>query len=187
MDSEVKINIELNPKEWVNNYSDLLYGFAFTRVRSKDLAEDLIQETFISALKGMSSFKGKSKESTWLISILRNKIIDHFRKNSSKNEVLSDGFFNEEDNSWIENKVPEPWEDRTNDFDSDLFNTQMKKCISKLPVKNISVFTLKYIEEATTEELCKELNISSSNYWVIIHRTKLLLRECLEHNWLKGN
>ena len=93
----------LNPQKWVSNYADLLYGFAFTRVRSKDLAEDLIQDTFISALKSKDNFKGGSSESTWLISILRNKIIDHYRKSSTKNEVSmveDSSFFEDEDGSW---------------------------------------------------------------------------------------
>ena len=183
-------NKVLNPQKWVSNYADLLYGFTFTRVRSKDLAEDLIQDTFISALKSKDNFKGGSSESTWLISILRNKIIDYYRKSSTKNEVSmveDDSFFEDDDGSWKKSKMPEPWEGQEETLDVDLFNSQLRNCVSHLPAKNMSVFTLKYLDGESTEDLCKELDITSSNYWVIMHRTKLLLRKCLQKSGMNNS
>jgi len=179
----------LNPQKWVSNYADLLYGFAFTRLRSKDLAEDLIQDTFIAALKAKNNFKGGSSESTWLISILRNKITDYYRKSSTRNEVpmIEDSsFFEDENGSWKQSKIPEPWDISGETLDGDLFNTKLKKCVANLPTKNSAVFTLKYLDGESTEDLCKELEISSSNYWVIMHRTKLMLRDCLQKSGLRN-
>ena len=84
-------------------------------------------------------------------------------------------------------ETPEPWEGQEETLDGDLFNTQLRKCISHLPAKNMSVFTLKYLDGESTEDLCKELDITSSNYWVIMHRTKLLLRECLQKSGMNNS
>ena len=63
---------------WIDEYSDMLYNFSITRVNDHELARDLVQDTFVSALKGLESFKGKSTVKTWLFSILKRKIIDHW-------------------------------------------------------------------------------------------------------------
>lgn len=179
----------INPQGWVSNYADLLFGFAFSRVRSKDLAEDLVQDTFIAALKAKKNFRGGSTESTWLTSILKNKIIDHYRKSATKREVSMGedySFFEADNGRWKKDAMPEPWEEQKDEQEHNLIEKHLQKCISKLPVKNRSVFTLKYMDGDSTEDLCKELNISSSNYWVIMHRTKLLLRACLQKSGIRN-
>ena len=73
----------LNPKEWVKNYSDTLYRFAALRVNDEETAKDLIQETFLAALRNAESYRGEISEKNWLFTILKNKIIDHYRKKAS--------------------------------------------------------------------------------------------------------
>jgi len=70
----------LSPSEWISNYADALYAYAKPRVNDAQLAEDLVQETFLSAWKARDGFKGEASEKSWLFTILKNKIIDHYRK-----------------------------------------------------------------------------------------------------------
>jgi len=181
----------LNPEKWIDLYADYLYNYAVTRVDDNDFAKDLVQETFFSGLKGKESFRGEASERTWLVSILKRKIIDHYRKINSvkgKKEVRMN-FYSEGDKkgSWLEKAVPREW---GNEGDKDIENSELKMvlehCIHNLPEKYRMVFLLKTIQNYETEEICNELGISTSNLWVIIHRARLQLRKCLEENWYKN-
>ena len=175
----------LNPEKWVNEYGDYLYGYAMSRLSSKDLAQDLLQDTFLAAYKSKDSFKGKSNEKTWLVSILKRKIFDHYRKKSRNIEssmefdspFVQDKFML---GQWREERVPKPWEDNDDWSQDEEFIRILKRCIENLPEKWKSVFTLKHIEEIRNDEICKELEVTESNIWVIIHRSKLKLRECIQ-------
>lgn len=188
--SQDKIQHKLSPNLWVDNYSDLLYSFAFSRVNNSELAADLVQDTFYSALKNTAGFRGESTEKTWLYNILRNKIIDHFRKASTKKSSSTDdlsAFFNVKgkwQNHWNESGAPKPWsEDADQAINRAEFFAALNNCLSKLSEKCAAVFNLKNMEDLSSDEICKELSISSSNYWVLMHRAKLQLRACLEKNW----
>lgn len=180
---------KLNPLIWVDEYSDNMFRFAVSRVSKRDVAEDLVQETFLSALKAKDGFKGNASEKTWLYSILKRKIIDYYRKASSKHErTFSEMSPFEEDGDWLghwkDDRVPQDW-DNTNDnqFNVDEFSKVLKDCVKELPPKYASVFELKTIRGYESEEVCNELDITSSNLWVILHRSRVQLRECLEMNW----
>ena len=171
--------------------ADYLYNFAITRVNDEHVAEDLVQETFISALKSYNSFQQKSKASTWLIAILKNKIIDHYRrkvkdyKKESLDELSLTGDFFDEKGHWIKDQRPQPWQfDTDNQIIQKEFYNILQKCLLRLnEIQRIS-FVMKYMEDAQTSDICKELDITASNYWVIIHRAKLQLRKCLETHWI---
>lgn len=181
----------LNPEKWVQLYSDYLYNYTITRVNNNDLAKDLVQETFFAGLKSMKNFQGRASERTWLVSILKRKIIDYYRKiNSKKGKAeVRMNFYNEGDNNgeWLEERVPNTWSD---DADKDIENNELKialeQCIEKLPEKYRMVFRMKTIQGFETEEICKELGITSSNLWVIIHRARTQLRRCMEDNWFNN-
>lgn len=187
------------PKQWVELYGDYLYNYAISRVNDHQIALDLIQDTFLGALSALESFEGRSTEKTWLISILKRKIIDHYRKSSrSREDPLIDNNFNEDKEDlpfysdgemqgyWRADRVPQDWNIST---EKALENEELKKiieqCIAVLPKKYAAVFILRIIEEITSDEVCKELNITASNLWVILHRAKLQLRDCIENNWIK--
>ncbi len=181
----------LNPEKWIDLYADYLYHYTITRVDDSDFAKDLVQETFLSALKGKGSFRGEASERTWLVSILKRKIIDHYRKINSvkgKREVRTD-FYSDGDKkgNWLEEAVPGEW---GNEGAKNIENKELKNaldhCIHNLPEKYRMVFLLKTVQHYETEEICNELDISSSNLWVIIHRARLQLRKCLEENWFKN-
>lgn len=187
----------LEPEHWIDRYSDILFNYTLTRINKREVAEDLVQETFLSALKGKNSFLGNASEKTWLIAILKRKIIDYYRKKSTQNELsvfdkdtkddFMNHFFDKEGLSnghWTGTAEPAGFrKDFETGVESDEFNSILKNCLGKLPEKANAVFVLKNMEDLTTEEICKELGISASNYWVLMHRAKLQLRECIEKNW----
>jgi len=190
------VNSISNPQTWVNLYSNYLFKFAMMRLRNREVAEDMVQETFLSALKAINNFEGKSTEKTWLTSILKNKILDYWKKSSTKNETLvnkvsdDDSFYNhffeieERKGHWTENNSPQMWQSQgENKLEQKEFYKILESCMAKLNDKQGAVFKLKFIEDLESNFICKELDLTSSNYWVLMHRAKLLIRECIEKNW----
>jgi RNA polymerase sigma-70 factor (TIGR02943 family) len=179
---------DINPNKWIDLYSDYLFNYTITRVSDRDMAQDLVQDTFLAGLKSMKNFKGESSERTWLISILKRKIIDHYRKinsNKGKAEVRINYSDDENEGDWLEERIADPFDKTAEDR---IQNRELRDaifdCLSKLPEKQAQVFRMKTIEGYDTEDICKELNINASNLWVIIHRARTAMASCLEKNWL---
>lgn len=183
-------NNKLQPELWPKLYAQQLYAYACARLSDKALAEDLVQETFLSALKSRANFRAEISERNWLYAILKHKIIDHYRSAAKKSFTdlsalteRAESFF-EEDGHWKENQRPLQWHTvQLQRIETIEFNTVLENCKQKLNELQNAVFSLKFLEEKETEEICKELDISASNYWVLLHRAKLQLRKCLEINW----
>jgi RNA polymerase sigma-70 factor (ECF subfamily) len=180
----------LNPNNWVKLHADYLFNFAISRINNYDLAKDLVQDTFFAGLKAKDNFKGKASERTWLISILKRKIIDYYRKiNSAKGKAeVKMNFYSDGDREgeWIEERAPTDWNSEIEKvIENNELNEVLEQCISSLPERYEMVFRMKTIQQFGTEEICKELDITSSNLWVIIHRARTQLRKCMEHNWFK--
>lgn len=180
----------LNPKNWVKNYSEQLFRFALQRVNDRENAKDIVQETFLAAYKNLENFKGEVSEKNWLFIILKNKIIDYYRKKSNQLfselgecEEAFENYF-DETGHWKKEFAPRNWNaNYNNPVESKEFFEILDRCLRKLSEITRIVFTLKYLDEKESEEICKELMITSSNYWVMIHRAKLQLRTCIEKNW----
>jgi RNA polymerase sigma-70 factor (ECF subfamily) len=180
----------LYPDFWVDKHADYLFNFTIARVNDHDLAKDLVQETFFAGLKSAKNFEGKASERTWLVSILKRKIVDYYRKvNSVKGQSeVKMNFYKggQNEGHWIEERAPQNWNNDTEKLiENEELKQQLDYCISKLPEKYAMVFTMKTIQEFETEEICKELDITSSNLWVMIHRARTQLRKCMEDNWFK--
>ena len=148
----------LEPNKWIDNYADYLFNYAVVRVNNSDLAKDLVQETFFAGLKSAKNFQGKSTERTWLVSILKRKVIDHYRKiNSKKGQAeVRMNFYSEGDNegSWIEERVPQSWDNASEKLiENQELKSQLDNCIDKLPEKYAMVFRMKTIQEFETEEI----------------------------------
>jgi RNA polymerase sigma-70 factor (ECF subfamily) len=188
-----KMAIKADSKKWFALYGTLLYQYALPRVNDSEIAEDLVQDTFLSALKGLDGFKGEASEKNWLFSILKNKIIDFYRKKATEQSVMSmpdlqlaeNDWFDEE-GSWAENRMPKDWHASDNPTERKEIQKIINWCKDHLKALQQHVFTLKYMEDVESEEICKVLNISSSNYWVLIHRARLQMRDCVEKYWLKN-
>ncbi len=182
---------ELNLTKWVNDYTEDMLSWALFKVSDSELAKDLVQDTFLVAAEKISTFKGKSSPKTWLFSILNFKIIDHYRAKKKMpfafdgDEVIS-MFFNE-NGEWKKNKAPHEWQiDDTHLLDDKEFNEVLKLCMDLLPEKWNSCVKLKYILGKSGKQICEQMDISKNNYWQMIHRAKLSLRECIESKWYKN-
>lgn len=186
-----------NPQKWVEDYGDYLFSIAILKTNNKETAEDIVQETFLSAIKTLPGFKGESSEKTWLTAILNNKIIDFYRKKDVLKDAggylieteqnFNNNFFEPEDGSyghWAESAAPQVWKKSADEaIDRADFYRVLEYCIGKMPSKLAPVFLSRFMDEKDSGEIRKDFNLSPSNYWVIIHRSKLLMRSCLEKNW----
>ncbi len=178
-----------NPTDWVDRYGNYLFRYAALRVRNRATAEDLVQEAFLAALKSRDSFSGHSSESTWLTGILKHKIADHFRQ-QAREAVLPGGNPGDpqEDDRFSPagrwSNGPTEWGGNPADlFRQKEFLDQFRKCLSGLSRNHANAFTLREIEGAGTGEICKVLNVTETNLWVMLHRARTLLRRCLEIHW----
>ena len=178
----------INPNKWIDLYSDYLFNYTITRVNDRAIAQDLVSDTFLAGLKSMKNFKGEASERTWLVSILKRKVIDHYRKSNSKKgkaEVrMSYNSDSETEGDWLEERVADPFDKTAED---QIENTELASaiddCLSKLPKKQAQIFEMKTILNYETETICNELEITASNLWVIIHRARTAMAGCLEKNW----
>lgn len=179
---------EINPNKWIDLYSDYLFNYTISRVSDSEIAQDLVQDTFLAGLKSMKNFKGEASERTWLVSILKRKIIDHYRKINSKKgkaEVrMSYNSDSESEGDWLEERVADPFDKTAEDsIENTELGSAIQNCLEKLPQKQAEVFEMKTILNYETEAICNELDITASNLWVIIHRARTAMASCLEKNW----
>jgi len=178
----------IDPNKWISLYSDYLFNFTISRVNDRDLAKDLVQDTFFAGLKSMKNFKGEATERTWLVSILKRKIIDYYRKiNSNKGKAEVRMTYNsdsESEGDWLEERVADPFDKTAEDkLENEELGDAIYNCLGKLPKKQAEVFRMKTIEGLDTETICNELNITASNLWVIIHRARTAMASCMKKNW----
>jgi len=179
---------ELHPEKWVDNYADYLFNYAVGRVSDAELAKDLVQETFVAGLNSAKNFKGDAAERTWLIAILKRKVIDHYRKiNSKKGQAevkINYKSGDEDEGDWLEERVADPFDKSGEDsIENEELGIAIQNCIAQLPSKQAKVFNMKTIQGMSTEDICNELGINPSNLWVIIHRARTSLVGCLNENW----
>jgi RNA polymerase sigma-70 factor (ECF subfamily) len=184
----------LDPERWVEEHGDYLFKYALSRLRDPAMAEDLIQETFLAALKGAGNFQGRSSEKSWLVGILKNKICDRYRKASRERSFTDLEFYSDEEGDrfiadgpfkygWIHEHGPQEWSNPGASLDNEAFWEIYRHCSNKLP-KNVStVFNLREVDGVESKEICAMLNITENNLWVMLHRARMALRRCLEVNW----
>jgi RNA polymerase sigma-70 factor (TIGR02943 family) len=178
-----------DPAEWVELYGDFLYNFAMGQIRNPATAEDLVQETFLAALKSRERFAGQCSERTWLVSILRHKICDHLRAKArhpqldltSRDDATGvDGV--DESLAWLHESAAEcVGPDRRMDLQE--FRSALEWALGNLPARIAQVFQLYEIEEMPGSEICAALNISENNLWVMLHRARTQLRKLLAPTW----
>lgn len=176
----------LDADRWVDDYGDALFRFALQRVKQFEVAEDLVQETFLAAVQSRDRFKGQSSEKTWLFSILKHKLIDYYRKQKirSGSELLTadeeavDRMF-KANGEW--QTAPSHWgHNPVRSHDVKEFLDAFYHCLGDLPERNAKVFAYREIDGLDTTEICERLEITAANCWVILYRARMLLRSCLE-------
>lgn len=182
---------QLDPHTWVDTYGNYLYRFALGRLHNTIEAENVVQETFLAALKAKDRFAGQSSERTWLTGILKHKIIDHMRKSYREKPVSTvkgdtetiDNFFDRQDHL---KKAPGEWALHPDELvEKKEFWKTFSRCKEQLPPATADAFTLREIDKLPGKEICDILNITPSNFWIMLHRARLQLRTCLEKNWFE--
>lgn len=179
-----------NINNWLNEHDDYLYRFALARLKDPHHAEDAVQETMLAAIKN-NSYEGESAVRTWLTGILKHKIIDLQRKQIREQPVSDiidldnsdtsmDDFF-DQSGHWLER--PQTLNMPDGSLEQKQFLTILDACINKLPAKLKAIFMLRDVQEVENENICKELNITATNAWVMLYRARMGLRKCLELNW----
>ena len=182
---------------WLDQHGDYLFKYAIFRLRDSSAAEDVVQETFLAALKGYEKFEGRGSERTWLVGILKHKITDHFRRISREaplGQEEDEGpehkeFFRDSGEwtgHWAVDHAPTDWHATPSELvERQDFWAVFSDCLSPLPKRTASAFTLREVDGRTSEEICDMLGITVNNLWVMLHRARLHLRNCLELNWFK--
>jgi RNA polymerase sigma-70 factor (ECF subfamily) len=185
--------VPLDPERWVAEHGDILFRYTLARIRDVATAEDLVQETFLAAWKARQGFAGQSAEQSWLIGILKHKIVDYIRRISRERgqfadeplaSVLADQF--DERGHWKlkEGAGPKSWaDDAAAVCERQEFWQVLDGCLEKLPPHTAQAFILRELDGADANEVCNALNISSTNFRVLLHRARMQLRHCLELNW----
>lgn len=168
-----------------------LMRFARLQLRNDAWAEDAVSETLLAALAKPLAFEARSQLKTWLVGILKHKIIDALRQR--QREVALDSGSDDDradpmdhmpfkvDGHFAER--PADWGNPEQDLKSRQFMAVMDACTQKLPPVQGRLFLMREWLEMSSEEICKELALTPTNLYVQLHRARLRLRECLELNW----
>jgi RNA polymerase sigma-70 factor (ECF subfamily) len=179
----------IDPENWIDQYGNYLFRYALLRLQSPEVAEDMVQETFLAALKGRDSFAGQSSEKTWLVGILKHKIIDYIRRCCRERPISSDEFSDKSIEDFFDQtghlkNISHGWSGDPNVvLEQKEFRGILDYCLSELPSRMTQAFTLREVEGLQSEEICEILNISTSNLHVMLYRVRSHLRHCLEINW----
>jgi RNA polymerase sigma-70 factor (ECF subfamily) len=190
-------NIQLSIEELVIGFSDELFRWALYKTGDSAVAEDLVQDTFYAAIKSSGTFRQNSQVKTWLFAILKNKITDHYRKSFRNPEISESKLAGDNENilaelfdengTWKVQPTSSLWDDQeANLLDNPGFAEMLFHCLDDLPEQWNAIVKMKYLDEKDGNEICKELDISPSNFWQILHRSKLKLKICLESKWKKS-
>ncbi len=179
-----------DPRTWVDEFGSVLFNYAMLRVDDRQIAEELVQETFLAALKSRKNFRGTSAPSTWMIAILKYKVLDHFRQQEAKpignqpleNDPFVDGLFTYTLHYRVK-PAAEP-RDPANEAEKADFWRIFRRCLDGLPDNYRRAFIRVTVDGVNSGDACRELKVSATNLSVLLHRARSRLRPCLEKNWL---
>lgn len=186
-------NPSTSPETWLEEHGDYLFKYAFVRLRNRATAEDVVQEAFLAGIKGLDRFDGRSNVRYWLLGILKHKVVDYIRK-ASRETVMEDpeaaeltgsttfklfGIPSERGSSWQFNPRKA--------FEQKEFRDVFTECMTGLKGNMQRAFAMKELEGLPTEEICKFLGVTPNNLWVMLHRCRQQLKECLQVNWIDRN
>lgn len=181
------------PETWLDDHGDALYGYAMLRVRDAALAEDLVQETLLAALGAQAGFSGRAEPRTWLIGILKNKLVDHLRKWGREESfdatlIDDDTWTGKFDHTGHWQQTPAHWQEPAFLAENAELGAIMTTCIERLPEKYRTLFVLREIDGLQSKELIDVLGISTAaNLWVMLSRARERLRACVERAWMPGH
>ena len=178
---------------WLDDHGDALFRHALARVGRREAAEDLVQETLLAALAGREGFRGHAAVRTWLMAILRRKIVDHYRRRESPVAPAAGGPEAPPRRSSIEASVfaddgsfrraPARWEEPADPLETGELREALDRCMARLPAHFAVAFTLRELDQLPADEIQARLGLSAGNLRVRLFRARLMLRECLEKHW----
>lgn len=182
-----------NAETWLAEHGDALFAYAFRRLRDRDTAEDLVQETLLAALGAETRYTGAARRRTWLISILKHKVIDHLRRKreivASQSDPADEGeggasLWFDQRGMWRHGERPDRWTPEPATLLEDAeFWTVFDQCLDGLPARQAEAFALRELEQCSSEEACNVLGVKPTNLSVLLHRARSALRRCLEQRW----
>jgi RNA polymerase sigma-70 factor (TIGR02943 family) len=176
----------MDPTDWVDRHGDVLFRYALSRLRDPDAAEEVVQETFVAGLRAKDQYTGAGAEGAWLMGILKRKVIDCVRRRNRPDagrgtepgEDPSETLFDEKGNWRLDPRItgrrPEALLEREE------FWQVFRGCLNDLPQRQADVFSLREVDDLSSESICKELQITPSNLWVLLHRARLRLMKCMK-------
>ncbi len=183
---------EADPEQWVDLYGNYMYRFALARVSDPETAQDLVQEALVAAIQAFKRFQGRSSLKTWLFAILKRKIVDHYRRLSTRQtfddiESVANNVDQMFDESGHWKVMPNEWAINPGAvYEQKEFMHVLYQCLAQIPARLAEIFELREFEEMSTKAICRQLNITESNSWVMLYRARMQLRNCLEANWLRA-
>jgi RNA polymerase sigma-70 factor (ECF subfamily) len=186
-------DISRDPEQWVDLYGNDMYRYALARVADPETAQDLVQEALVAAIQSYGRFQGRSSIKTWLIAILKRKVVDHYRRTSNRRttddiEAVASNVDKMFDDTGHWRVFPNEWTIKPDvAFEQKEFMDVLYQCISVLPARLAEIFMLREFHEMDTKLICEKLEITESNSWVMLYRARMQLRQCLESNWLNDD
>ena len=182
----------------IETHRSYLLRFATAKLRDAAQAEEVVQEALLAALEAIDSFCRQSTLRTWLTSILKFKIIDFQRRVISERARFASALTDDDstDPEWSDKMFDDTghWQPRLAEWanpdgalEQKQFFAVFERCMDKLPGAASRVFFKREVIGMETDEICKEEGITPSNCWVMLHRARMALRECLDRNWFQGN
>ena len=182
----------LDTNTWLEDHGDYLFRFALLKLKDTALAEDMVQETLISAMTARNGFSSNASVRTWLTAIIKNKMVDHWRRQGREISV-TDLMGNVEEDTSVDDFFDKAgrWTDMPNAYpnpDSALESKQFwgifEYCLSRLNPQQAEVFLAKEVHGMENDEICESHSLSLSNVWVLMHRARVALGKCLELHWV---
>jgi RNA polymerase sigma-70 factor (ECF subfamily) len=177
----------LDPHTWLAEHGDYLFRVARRALHSDELAEDAVQEALLAAWSARERYAGEASPRTWLTGILKHKIVDTIRRRVREVEIPRDAEGEEavdslfqQDGHWAE--PPRPWGNPQTEMALSQLRRVLDECADNLKPVMAQVFSLREVAGMETQDICKELGITPTNCWVLLHRARLFMRECLELN-----
>ncbi|MEB3863268.1 RNA polymerase factor sigma-70 [Acinetobacter sp. IK31] len=189
-----EIGDQLHNPAFLQDLRQQMIKFAFLQLSSLPQAEDVVQEALTSAFQHLDSFKGRAAFKTWVFAILKNKILDVIRQKSrlvamselfkdEESELSIDALF-DASGHWHKYEAPQAWQNPEEMMEQTDFWIIFEACLNHLPAKYAQVFMLREVIELSSNEICSKLELSISNFNVLMYRSRTRLRECLENKWL---
>jgi len=189
-ETELNKNTLGSPDTWLDEHGAALYKYALMHTRDEHKAEEAVQETLLAALESRDRFAGDASPRTWLIGILKHKVMDMFRHDAREVQLadpddaedaqVEDDFA--ANGHWL--NMPSDWGNPEELLERGQFMTILQRCLDALPPRLSKLFMLREVMEEDTETICQDLAITPTNLWTMLYRARLGLRQCLDRNWV---